>query len=496
MSTQLNYPGVYVEEVPSGVHTITGVATSIAAFVGWAPKGPTDHAELILSMSDFDRKFGGLNVDSVMSYAVYQFFSNGGKQAYIVRLVKDAASASIPVDPLKITAKNEGDWANSYWVSTKQRSDDNKRFQLAVSIKSNDKYIVVESFDNLSSDPLDPRYVVDIVNAESSIINVENPPGNTAAPANTDPINLAGGLPGTKLKPNDPDFEEKLDLKGSKGVHLLEKVNLFNILCIPGETKPDIMKELESFCQNSHAFLLIDCDRNIDELIKNGPIDYISGTASSYAAIYYPWITSSDPLSKSRIKSYPPCGYIAGIYARTDSERGVWKAPAGIDAGLIGSAGVAVQLNDQENGLLNVQAINCIRNFNVYGIISWGARTLIGSDERGDQWKYIPVRRTALFIEESLVRGLKWVVFEPNDEPLWSQIRLNVGSFMQDLFRKGAFQGQTPKEAYFVKCDKETTTQYDIDRGIVNILVGFAPLKPAEFVVIKLQQMAGQAQTE
>jgi phage tail sheath protein FI len=140
-------------------------------------------------------------------------------------------------------------------------------------------------------------------------------------------------------------------------------------------------------------------------------------------------------------------------------------------------------------------AVNCLRNRPGYGTVVWGARTLRGADATPDDWKYIPVRRTALFIEESLFRGTQWVVFEPNDEPLWSQIRLNVGAFMHDLFRQGAFQGTTPQDAYFVKCDKETTTQSDINNGIVNILVGFAPLKPAEFVVIQLQQMAGQIQT-
>ena len=157
--------------------------------------------------------------------------------------------------------------------------------------------------------------------------------------------------------------------------------------------------------------------------------------------------------------------------------------------------GVTLPTNDAENGILNPLAVNVIRKFPVYGTVVWGARTLQGNDEVGSEWKYVPVRRTALFIEESLYRGLKWVVFEPNDEPLWAQIRLNVGSFMNDLFRQGAFQGTTPKDAYFVKCDKDTTTQSDINRGVVNILVGFAPLKPAEFVVIKLQQLAGQLAT-
>jgi phage tail sheath protein FI len=170
----------------------------------------------------------------------------------------------------------------------------------------------------------------------------------------------------------------------------------------------------------------------------------------------------------------------------------VWKAPAGSDASITGASGLLIAMSDPENGQLNPRAINCLRTLPVYGNVVWGARTLHGDDDRGSEWKYIPVRRTALFIEESLYRGTKWVVFEPNDEPLWAQIRLNVGAFMQNLFRQGAFQGRTPREAYFVKCDRETTTQNDINLGIVNIHVGFAPLKPAEFVVLRIQQIAGQ----
>ena len=180
--------------------------------------------------------------------------------------------------------------------------------------------------------------------------------------------------------------------------------------------------------------------------------------------------------------------------ARTDLQRGVWKAAAGLEASLRGVIEPSIPLTDAENGELNPHGINCLRAFPAVGKVVWGSRTLRGADQLADEWKYIPVRRTALFIEESLYRGTQWVVFEPNDEPLWAQIRLNVGAFMHGLFRQGAFQGTTPRDAYLVKCDKETTTQDDINRGVVNILVGFAPLKPAEFVVIKIQQLAGQIQ--
>jgi phage tail sheath protein FI len=200
----------------------------------------------------------------------------------------------------------------------------------------------------------------------------------------------------------------------------------------------------------------------------------------------------SNPLRDNQLETFVPCGAIAGVFASTDANRGVWKAPAGIQATIVGSSQLSVGLTDAENGELNQLGINCLRSFPVVGKVAWGARTLRGADQLADEYKYIPVRRTALFIEESLYRGLKWAVFEPNDAPLWAQIRLNVGAFMQTMFRQGAFQGSTPREAYFVKCDSESTTQNDINLGIVNVIVGFAPLKPAEFVVISIQQIAGQ----
>jgi uncharacterized protein len=186
---------------------------------------------------------------------------------------------------------------------------------------------------------------------------------------------------------------------------------------------------------------------------------------------------------------------MAGLYASTDGSSGVWKAPAGTATPLVNVSALTYQVTDPENGVLNPLAINCLRSFPVYGNVSWGARTLDGADQIESQWKYIPVRRLALYIEASLYQGTQWAVFEPNDEPLWSALRLSIGTFMQQLFQKGAFQGSTPTSAYFVKCDATTTTQADINLGIVNIVVGFAPLLPAEFVIIQIQQIAGQSPT-
>ena len=186
-------------------------------------------------------------------------------------------------------------------------------------------------------------------------------------------------------------------------------------------------------------------------------------------------------------RSLPTSGAVAGLYARTDSTRGVWKAPAGTEARIAGGAPEEL-LTDRQHGPLNTAGLNCLRAFPVYGVINWGARTLDGADARASEWRYVPVRRLALYIESSLRRGLQWVVFEPNDEPLWGQIRLNVGAFMNQLHRQGAFQGASARDAFLVKCDSETTTQADINLGIVNVLVAFAPVRPAEFVVLRIQQ--------
>jgi hypothetical protein len=297
--------------------------------------------------------------------------------------------------------------------------------------------------------------------------------------------------------------------KDKKGIYALEQADLFNLLSIPPYKTDDgvsfdvdasVIASATAYCEKRRAMYLIDSpsDWNTKEKAKTqftATSDDFPGVRSKNAALFFPRLKQPNPLREDQIEEFAPSGAVAGIYARTDTQRGVWKAPAGIEASLIGVPQLEVNLTDAENGELNPLGINCLRAFPVSGRVVWGSRTLRGADQLADEWKYVPVRRTALFIEESLYRGTQWVVFEPNDEPLWAQIRLSVGAFMHGLFRQGAFQGRTPRDAYFVKCDKETTTQNDINLGIVNIVVGFAPLKPAEFVVIKLQQMTGQIQT-
>jgi phage tail sheath protein FI len=293
----------------------------------------------------------------------------------------------------------------------------------------------------------------------------------------------------------------------TSGLRLLDKLTDISLLVIPGwermskATAKAFTDEGTTYCDKVRPaqarplrdlFFITNTPVEVTDPVaaKNYVMNEISYKSSGgYEAIYYPWIEVNDPIgTKSTSISIPPAGSVAGLYASIDGRRGVWKAPAGTEAGVAGVVKLADQVNDIKQDLLNPFGVNAIRKMPGSGIVSWGARTLCTNPE----WKYIPVRRTAIMLEVSIYEGIQWAVFEPNDEPLWSLLRLNIGAFMMNLFRSGAFQGSTPEEAFFVKCDKETTTQVEIDLGKVIILVGFAPLKPAEFVIVRISQKAGQ----
>jgi phage tail sheath protein FI len=301
------------------------------------------------------------------------------------------------------------------------------------------------------------------------------------------------GLPGSDgVKPTTAEYDAAY-------LVIDREVDLFNLMVLPPDAEMTESEKVQLWpnasvsCQKRRAFLIMDPNDSWDDYKKanNGLAALRAGLVKDYSAIYFPRLTVPET---GREVTVTPSGAIAGLMARTDASRGVWKAPAGLEADVRGVTGLDVRLSDSENGVLNPNGVNAVRVF-PDGVIAWGSRTMAGADAFASEYKYIPIRRLALFLEESLYRGLKWVVFEPNDIALWAQIRLNVGAFMNDLFRKGAFQGAKPSDAYFVKCDAETTTQNDRDLGIVNIWVGFAPLKPAEFVILYLQQIAGQLQT-
>jgi phage tail sheath protein FI len=348
-----------------------------------------------------------------------------------------------------------------------------------------------------------------IINEESRLIKVNNAPKNRPDetisnqddlndPPNFVPPNTKGsdGIAITDAEITNPNLQTN-----HKGMYALEEVDTFNLLCIPplerekdGDTN---LGRVTKFCKDHRAIFIMDPPLTWDnvEFVKNDIKNNLSQTIGDFrdhTAVYFPRIKVTDPLQENQLNSFGPCGAVAGIIARIDSQRGVWKAPAGIEASFLNVRELTYQLTNNPSGQLNSLGINCIRKFAQIGTVIWGARTLDGADIFGSEWKYLSVRRLALYIEESICRGIEWVALKPNGESLWSQIRLEVGAFIHNLFRQGAFQGSSPKDAYFVKCDKDTTTQADIDQGVVNITVGFAPLKPAEFVIIRIQQTAGQ----
>lgn len=761
MAVAVSYPGVYIQEVPSGSRAIAGVPTSIAAFVGYSRRGPIDEARQIFSFADFERTFGELHPTSALSYAVNHFFLNGGATAWIVRVAEGATAASVTLGTLaeptlRIEAASEGAWGNNLQLLVDyDTSSPDSTFNLTVNeMREVGGQLVVarsEVHRNLSMNPESTNYAVESVNAASRMIEITadlpattdtatvtggditdqivndlgdnsrrigvqinggpveefdlfdpggsladvpaaalaietavqaimgtadftmigtngrlegtlgNNPANSSirfvpasinsasaalrltlasgaremdifaatrpAPTGTvgerrpdfdgpafdtslalqvealDPadtvleqtaeysfpeapasltaaaamlqaelratdhpafqgatvtvlddrivLRASPGTPTTRLRvvgsPGndaatplgidqaiastniatyrmgtppvvagqtavttgmdgtvpDPETAIGLDLylgdrDAKTGLFALEDADLFNILNLPDISNIDILTAAVTYAEERRSMILIDLAENV-RTIEDARM-WVNDAANSglkhrNSAIYFPRLMMGDPLQGGRMRPFPNSGVIAGLWARTDAERGVWKAPAGIDARLRGVQALDYRMTDPENGVLNPLGVNCLRTFPVYGTVSWGSRTLLGADVFASEWKYVPVRRLALYIEESLYRGTQFVVFEPNDEPLWSQIRLSVGSFMQQLFRQGALQGSTPQEAYVVRCDSSTTTQADIDLGIVNIYVGFAPLKPAEFVVIQIQQLAGQSQS-
>ncbi|WP_010584692.1 phage tail sheath family protein [Schlesneria paludicola] len=679
MPSALTYPGVYVEEVPSGLRTVVGVATSVTAFLGRATRGPTTGPGIsVFSFDEFERRFGGLSLEYPLTFAVRDYFLNGGSQAVIVRLVRydseannatlnaavkaaedaligheddaalqkdlrdaqnlqnvtaetakislaaeDDSNAATKSEPLDLTASSHGNWGNHLWIKALvQVSDDNgnlkKRYHVEDSSDLFDLTIVervplyskngvpiyqvlqLETIRNIvfKKDSKSSRRIDRVLSTESQLLSANNTKlsdknplpifeldetgrrialmagvANSAATAKFGPmlgeefstqlpkvsgaatkVAIAATLAGKtdadiaqdadkvasdiadaiKAKKQDTEIETIVKTAlaameaavparqfegGRNGQELLpvdykfkarlQRVDIFNLMCLPpdsidGEIDPKttILADALDYCVKRRAMLIIDPplswkaagsdvaavvdapSTRLADLNLNGP-------ETRNAAVYFPRVTQSNPVRDGVVEAFVPCGIIAGRMSATDVSRGVWKAPAGIDASVGGTVGLDYDLTDDEHGQLNPVGINCLRGFPIYGRVIWGSRTLRGADALADEYKYVPVRRLALYIEESLVRGTKWVVHEPNGEVLWSQIRANVGAFMQNLFLNGALAGTSPQQAYYVNCDKTTNPDNFVNLGIVTIKVGFAPLRPAEFVVIQLSQIVG-----
>lgn len=655
----LTYPGVYVQEIPSGVRPIEVASTSTAAFVGLAEMGPDNEARRITNWTEFQRHYGTFINGGFLAHSVFQFFNNGGRQCYIVRVTpSDAVTASVTVQNraspaiagLRFSAKNKGAWGNYLVLQIQDGSVDpgnefkmSIRRQVEVDIIPADFLSItpLEVHDNLSMDPDAPNYVVTVLSQNSDLIDAEVLAGNTSLqrgihrgglgpaiapgpppltlgdnrsfqinldydgfqlvtlpntiagetnlanvataiqtavraltkkktstldvaftaftcsvetvagaqrlvlqsgtntgagtenptssvriqnaatnnaatqlklgagnggrsedaravrrPANADAIQIGDAAiagPVTAVTAGTDGTATLNELSFSAAFSRLDNKTDFSLLAVPGENTTVMVDEGMNYCQKrplQDVFYVGEMTETDDTPQEAEAFRQKLTKPNSYGAVYFPWIQALDPSGKSAEPILlPPSGYIAGLYARIDASRGVWKAPAGTEASLGGAVGLAADLTDVQHGNLNPLNVNVIRRFAAAGIVAFGARTVTSDPE----WKYVPVRRIAIMLRVSIYYGIQWAVFEPNDEPLWSQLRLNINAFMMTLFRQGAFQGATPSQAFFVKCDAETTTQADIDLGIVNVLVGFAPLKPAEFVVVKISQKAGQS---
>jgi len=553
---QYLHPGVYVQEVPSAVRPIEGVSTSTAAFIGVADKGPVPgtilptgrpaQPVLVTSFTEYTRRFGGFRQDSFLTYAAQAFFQNGGSSLYVVRVIpppssppsNNAVTATASVGALAISAASQGKWGNNIWVLVSPSSDgDAKNFKLQVMYGATANEAlgnVVETYDNVTfsgSPNLLPgaanpaSYARQVVNRASEYIAITS--DFTARPGDTN-VNLLSSppTPPPQLSNGNDGLTSAVNFIGAPasdssvtgtGIFALDKISDVNLIAIPGQGDINTVNAGMTYCKNQRQ--LQDCffigDVGSISDVNQARTDNASPTVATiadartfattgmggqinkavgdYGAIYFPWVYASDPLGQGRNPKIllPASGFMAGIYARTDNARGVFKAPAGTEAGVAGALAPFVTVSDTEQDQLNPILVNVIRSVPGSGLVVWGTRTT-GSDS---SWRYIPVRRMAIFLRVSIYNGIQWAVFEPNDEPLWASLRLNIRAFMLTQFRSGAFQGGTPDDAFFVKCDSSTTTQQDIDNGIVNILVGFAPLKPAEFVVLKLSQKVNQPAT-
>lgn len=629
---ELLHPGVYVQEVSSGVRPIEGASTSTAAFIGPAEKGPLDRAYMVTSFTEFQAVYGGFLNNGWLAQSALQFFNNGGRRLYIARVAKDAKTASVtllnrlgaPVGAFTVTATSPGKWGNRLVVDVADGTQDSgDEFRLTVKQEVGSNPVVIttlETFDNLSMLPDAVNYVEKVVNAGSQYVRVAvdtsvnsttsgTSVSGTGAAVSLDPgfrnllinldgdgpqlITIAGGaatgndIAGAiktavgNLTPlrgsTDPDAFDAFDVGFANGVYtltsgstgrnssvevtdaptnnaavllklgktrgteqtgaaplrpaagnnifvgdaavappvsavtagsdgttpqqsdyekgfgLLDPLMDVNIIAVPGIGSQAMVNFGANYCdRRGDCFFIGDMGATDDT--KEEAKAFVNGLTvkSSYAAVYTPWLRATDPSGASvEPILLPPSGYMAGLYARTDARRGVWKAPAGTEANVGGTLGLAREISDAEQDTLNPIGANVIRAFPASGVVTWGARTL--ATQSNPEYRYISIRRTAIFLEQSIYRGIQWAVFEPNDETLWASLRLNIGAFMMLQFQAGAFQGKSASDAFFVRCDSKTTTQADIDAGRVNIHVGFAPLKPAEFVVLRLSQKAGGA---
>ncbi|MER7079900.1 hypothetical protein SAMN02982929_01827 [Saccharopolyspora kobensis] len=490
-------PGVYVEEVQNGARPIEGVGTAVAAFVGFASQGPFHEPTLVTNWNQHVQTFGGFD-ENYLGRSVYGYFANGGGAAYVVRIGgpstaahTDPAPAPVEIGGLRIAAlPGAGADLTVEVADAEGENPPEDRFRLVVSQGGK----VVETFD-VSTKKNVKSYVVSQVRERSKLIEVTE--RGSAALTRPDNQSVALAAAPSPAAPAAVDAREYVgDLAARTGFGGLETIDEITMVAVPdlmsahqrGLIDAEGVKTVQlaaiSHCeQMGDRVALLDAPPGLNAQQVRAWRSEQAGYDSKYATLYYPWIKVFDPAS-GRNAMVPPSGHVAGVWARSDAERGVHKAPA--NEVIRGAVDLEVNLSKGEQDMLNPIGVNCIRAFAGRGIRIWGARTL--SSDPG--WRYLNVRRLFNYLEESILIGTQWVVFEPNDDRLWSSIRRNISAFLHQAWRDGALFGRTAAEAFYVKCDRENNPQESIDLGQVVCEIGVAPVKPAEFVIFRLSQFS------
>lgn len=527
MATSYLTPGVYVEEVDKGSKPIEGVGTALAAFVGFAERGPINQPTFITNWTQFTNTFGSFIPGGYLAHAVYGFFNNGGSMCYITRLPlgdTDIAAASgdgagrgtkqLPAGKVELPSKAGGD-AISFEVTARDPGTAGSAITLEVQPPTaaegkpapDDEFNLivtqgdtVERYENVTlRKDKKARNVADVVNADSKLVRVaeRDMPGSAAdrmPTPGTYPLSIASeaALPTTNRIGTGILVGDASERSGINGLEVAEDATmvcfpdlyaLFQAGRIDMEGVQAVQQAMLDHAQNmGDRVAILDSPPGMNpQSIRDWRMKEVNYD-SKYGALYYPWIKVANPLGNGSGIFVPPCGHMAGLWSRTDSERGVHKAPANVVVG--GAIGLEYQTTHNEQGILNPVGINVIRSFPGRGIRVWGART-ISSDP---SWKYLNVRRLFNYVEESLLLGTQWAVFEPNDMDLWERIKRDISAFLIRTWRDGALFGQTASEAFYVKCDAENNPPETRDVGQLIIEVGIAPVKPAEFVIIRLSQ--------
>ncbi|HWA89505.1 MAG TPA: phage tail sheath family protein [Rhizomicrobium sp.] len=520
------HPGVYIEEIERGPRPIEGVATSTAAFLGEAERGPIK-PRLVTSYKEYQRWFGSIfDPNKFLPYAANGFFENGGKRVYIARLVgPNAAAAEIAAGDFSVRASGPGAWGKRVWAridpsSTKKADGTPVGFRLRLAyftvappggmfdpfaddnLRTLPRPSLIEDFDDLVLDESSPDYMgkripfIDLDKGDKNQGPDSSALGILVRNGGVDPATLPQ-IPTSAALDNGADDPNALtsadytgDMAGTlrselQGLMALELDPYRDVaLVYAPAASGDVVTEIVTHCENMrYRFAVVDCDKTVSDPNPRSQFN----TDTNYAAYYYPWIWISDPATGAR-KLVPPGGYALGVYARTDSERGVFKAPA--NEIVRGALDVQVDVNDNTQDTLNPRGVNVIRQFPGRGIRIWGARTMTSNA----LWKYVSVRRLFIFLERSIFEGTQWVVFEPNDPRLWARVTDTIRLFLRAQWRLGALYGRTEEQAFFITCNETTMSQDDILNGRLICEIGIAPVRPAEFVVFRIFQNTAEAQ--